>query len=1237
MTGTGTGNEAGTATPTPTPIGVGRSAGNRRASRPSSSVSDTLNEVEPPSTGTGTGARSQWCWGVGYHGDGKDVALPDLMVEEGKTERLHRWTFHDGYCGIGGGTMGMEYAGGQCVGAFDKCVRARAVYAGHSGRVPGTRWEDLLGGVGADVYYGAPPCEDKLVNNGERQMWQQLALVRKHNYKVILIETVLHFKHMSNGLVYRDFVGELQACGYVVHSKLMFCPDFGSASARRRIMIVGLRRDVHTVTGDFSYPQKAKNAVHHPLSSILEFELFRKGVRVGNDGYEPLKKPKQANAHSLKQVGVMRGLGPGRAVYCPSSFATAQKAVGKGPGWTSGLYLINGTVSRLMVSEVAQLMQFDKEVQMDPVESVARRHLGNTVPVGLMRAMGIAVGRVLKCSDSSNNHTIPVHDSNVRSGVEASTRKNWTGNMIERMTANHEAKMVAWQAASAARAAVAMSQTATASSRWWEVSETVRDQLRRGARFLACRRWLKLQRLKGEEELRRMEEQGLDEPTLLLARATIKRAIQLEWYRGDTEDGPINLIWWNWSGPIPLELIEGVDIDLQAEPTAVFPDNYTTADCDKVWDEIARMNSRTYLKGPYETKDGLHMTHPIGAVAKKGTTKLRIVIDMSITLLNAETRPPRFPLPTVEDAVEKAYPGCWFMTADLVDGFYGVAVKKAHQKYFGIKHPRTGKWYKFARLPMGFRPSPYFFCRLVAWAMREAQKYPEFKVERVVINDQNKLMPRLYGIGEDSGMPVATTTFFVDDSLIIAPTKERCQAAYDRLVWLLEARLGWRICSRKTKGPSQRIAFLGLEMDSVGKDVNGPCTRISAERREECLTLLQEFIKRWVPRRHANRREFATLVGKLSFCANAMPAGRCFLARCYRSIHESDEEDKGHAHHYDRTVPLRTPAILDLRWWQEALEVAPCVRYWKTGSFALHRCWSDASNYGLAESMVANAEGELPEMAFTHGVWPEALAGFSSNYHELATIVHAVKTRGEDIAGSNVHYHTDNTTAAKAVNTGSVRSPQLSALARELKYLQARWDVGIEALHLSGVLIQKQGADGASRSCPWLGMFGGKGSSEDFSPMEWPCFRLRGEIVRDMNRFVTPSTVTMNDPQTWFHTECAGIDTVWHLRPAHVARAMEVMMDAALRDPDHTSFTVVVPRVGMKKWSRYFKHFLYKQIYAMQVEGLGEVHHWVLRFEPGDGRRAKTQGMVEAHEWDVDGGKEEEEEDGGVEEWLKDY
>ena len=95
-------------------------------------------------------------------------------------------------------------------------------------------------------------------------------------------------------------------------------------------------------------------------------------------------------------------------------------------------------------------------------------------------------------------------------------------------------------------------------------------------------------------------------------------------------------------------------------------------------------------------------------------------------------------------------------------------------------------------------------------------------------------------------------------------------------------------------------------------------------------------------------------------------------------------------------------------------------------------------------------------MAFTHGVWPDALAQFSSNWHELATIVHSIRTRALELRGAQVHYMTDNTTSVKAVNTGTVRSPQLMKLSRELKLLQARYNIGMEAIHLPGQMMMKQ-------------------------------------------------------------------------------------------------------------------------------------------------------------------------------------
>jgi hypothetical protein len=353
----------------------------------------------------------------------------------------------------------------------------------------------------------------------------------------------------------------------------------------------------------------------------------------------------------------------------------------------------------------------------------------------------------------------------------------------------------------------------------------------------------------------------------------------------------------------------------------------------------------------------------------------------------------------------------------------------------------------------------------------------------------------------------------------------------------------------------------------------------------------------------------ASLVGELSFAANAIPAGRCFLARLYGAIHEVDEEVRGPSQHYDRSVRLTTPAVLDLRWWEQCLAQAECVRLWRTGSFALHRCWSDASNYGFGESLAVHETEDLPRMAFTHGVWPEALAGFSSNWHELATIVYSIRSRLEELRGSNVHYMTDNTTAKKAVNTGTVHSPGLMKLSRELKLLQARGNIGIEAFHLPGKMMCLQGTDGASRQTPWLGMYSGQpGTHDTFSPVDWPLFELPPHLLERVTAFSTPATIDMSDPAQWLSAgiDAAGQDTFWHLRPCHASFAMCIMLEAQLRLGRSTSFTVVVPQVGMSGWSRYLKHFRHKTVHEVHVEGLGSVRHWLLRFAPGDAFLPRT-------------------------------
>ena len=1062
----------------------------------------------------------------------------------------------------------------------------------------------------ADVLYSAPPCEaDGGVRLEDRQMWQHLDLIRTHNYKVVIFEQTPYFKRLGRGTVFRQFVHQLTGLGYRVFQDSLFAPRFASACRRTRLFIVGVRTDVHKLSGDFRFPAGVDQL--NGVLSIKEPEFFRREVRVRQDTFVRLQTPRQHSKYNLQQVGFMADTH--EPVYGVDSLATSQLATGRGYGWTSGLYHIGGYVTRLMLKEVATVMQMDDYELLDDVEAVARRQLACTVPVGMARAVGLEVEALLAraavgeapAKVAAPPKVDPTLARHVRVGRAAQLTMGGHALSVQL----HELKMIRWQAEAALQAADKVASTILVGlrdcGRLYQLTAKQQSSLREGIRFLEHRFWLTKQRRRARYEIDRLRTQGADADTLRHAQLTVSKALWCEWIGGGSEERPINLLWWNWKGPIPSELRTGFKLPLRREPISTFPDNYESADVEKVWSEFARMNARKYMEGPYEEGDSrVFMTHPLAAVPKKGTTKLRLVVDMTASLLNDCLVAHRFILPQVEDVARKCYAGAWMICADLVDGFYGVEVRGKDRRYLGLRHPRTGKYYRYTRLAMGAACSPAAFSRLVSWAVQAAQAYPEFAPVRMVVNDDDPNMPRIYGVNE-RGRPVTNQAWFVDDGLLVAPTREACQQAYDRLVWVLESRLGWRICSRKTVGPCQRLLFCGLELDTVGRDVGGPCTRLSAERRQRCQTTLATFMQSSARTGMANRRELAVLVGELSFAGNAIPAGRCFLSRLYRALHEMDEleDQRGDSAKYDRVIKLPPQAVLDLMWWKSCLAEAECVRLWRTGTFALHRCWSDASDYGFAESIATAETAQYPSMAFTHGVWPEAVAGHSSNWHELGTIVHSIRLRLEDLRGSNIHYMTDNATAVKGVNTGALRSPKLMKLVRELKLLQAKGNIGLEAIHLRGTMIIRQGADGASRQAPWLGMYSDSPSSHDtFAPVEWPVFNLNGTILESLAVLDEGHTQNGSNPCTWYPTMAlAGHDTLVHVRPCHATHILEMLLDAQLRLPEDTAFTVIVPQVGMRSWSKYIKHFKRRESHEVHVEGLGKVKHWLLRFERGDG------------------------------------
>ena len=1132
-----------------------------------------------------------------------------MPVRGGVTTPTRKWSFHDAYCGIGGLSRGMQLGGGVCTGAFDRDADARRVYDERTGTTSDGAWGsfDHTTWPQADVLVSAPPCEDHdhfLGQNPDRQMWQHLELVRTFKYKIVILETLLHFKRMQNGMVFRSLVAELNMLGYDVRCNMLFAPNFGAVAARRRMYMFCTRRGGEVSHTTLRFPKGDTD--RHPLRSILEPEFFRRGVRLRKQELDMFDAPRQRTRNCLTQLGNVHGDGDGRAIYSVHGLAASQMATGRGPGWVSGLYMVNGKPSRLTIREGARALQISDHLHLGEVDATAARHIGNTTAVGLARAIGVEVERALAQDATAGAAPKPTVVNN----------RHWrlVPEYQPLSIALHEAKIMAWGASDAAME-VLKSLSAVAHACYHGVSRNDMAKARKGIEVFHRRRWLVLQRRRGDAEVQKLADEGADEDTVRRAGQTVTKALWLERMRAGEEESPIKLLWWNWPKPVAGELLNGYKLPFRRAPLPIYPDNYDTADVEKVWNEFERMQERGYMEGPFErSSEDVFMTHPMAAVPKKHSEKLRIIVDCTASLLNDCLVAQRFVLPMVQDAARKLYRGCWMMTADLQDGFYAVEVTGADRKYLGLRHPRTGLYYRYTRLAMGMACSPSAFSRLVSWAVKIASKYPEFHVERMVINDHDPNMPRIYAVGKD-GRPVPTSDWFVDDGLIVGPTEQSCLRAYERLVWVLESRLGWRICRRKSVGPTRKLEFCGLLLDSLGEDVGGPCTRLSDERRARCLDVVEKFLRRAWRVRKANRREMAQVVGELSFCANAIPAGRCFLVRLYDAIHESRQAVKGNIMNYDRDVAVDLGALLDLQWWKQCLCESNCIVLWRTQSFALHRCWSDASNYGFAESVAVNETDEYPQMAFTHGVWPEAVAGFSSNWHELATITHSIVTRGPELRNSHVHYMTDNTTSVSTINTGTVCSPQLMKLSRELKLAQARYNIGIEAIHLTGELMQVQGTDGASRAMPYLGMYSGmEGSHDVFDPMEWPRFELTEQLGELAMMALSRCDLDGSNPQEWPDMEFDGKDTYMHLRPVHVAPAMERLMDAQLRAGSTTSFTIIAPMIGLREWRKYLKHFRHKEVVKLEVPGLGTVKHWYLRYEAGDALLPRGQDVEEDEE-----------------------
>ena len=180
---------------------------------------------------------------------------------------------------------------------------------------------------------------------------------------------------------------------------------------------------------------------------------------------------------------------------------------------------------------------------------------------------------------------------------------------------------------------------------------------------------------------------------------------------------------------------------------------------------------------------------------------------------------------------------------------------------------------------------------------------------------------------------------YLDDFLLVCPPgRDTCQEAMSRMLMVCD-HLGIPVASEKLEGP---LTFLGIVRDTSAKQL-----RLPPDKLEE----LTGLIRCWLGRHKATKRELLSLIGKLSFAAKVVPAGRLFLRRL---IDLSTTARKLHHH-----VTLNAEARADIKWWEVFLPS------WNGVAMFLDPEWTAADSLQL----FTDASGSLGFGDYFKGAW----------------------------------------------------------------------------------------------------------------------------------------------------------------------------------------------------------------------------------------------------------------------------
>ena len=236
--------------------------------------------------------------------------------------------------------------------------------------------------------------------------------------------------------------------------------------------------------------------------------------------------------------------------------------------------------------------------------------------------------------------------------------------------------------------------------------------------------------------------------------------------------------------------------------------------------------------------------------------------------------------------------------------------------------------------------------------------------------------------------------------------------------------------------PTQRLTFLGVELDTVNM-----CMRIPADKLRQVKQELLEFSKR----RRATKPQLQSLCGKLGWLAAIVFGGRVFLHRIIDLI----TTIKGKTNR----VCLSTGMWQDINWWLMFMETFN-GRLVVLDKQPITMVYTDACNAGSGS--ILGSDWFYCNWTLD---WPAANR-LHINYKELLAIVIAATCWAPYWQGKRLYILSNNQAMVGMLNRGTARRPLVMHALRWLFWLSAT-----HGFHLTGRYIPRAtniAADSAS-------------------------------------------------------------------------------------------------------------------------------------------------------------------------------